>query len=215
MPIMWFGDREAYENSATRVVTVSLNPSDREFKKVKEDKPDSNFRFPDFNGTEESMVKAYNNYFKNGTSYDSWFKPSYGTVLESFDASFYPNKARNTALHTDFCSSWATNPTWGLLPKEVKQKLLNAGIPQWHKLMEELTPDIILFSASPGIEQHIRFQSPSKDWKLVDVGAKRPLMIRQYQVGKKQSTVLFQVQGRKPFLQTSREAKRNFSAYLK
>lgn len=215
MPIMWFGDREAFEKSPLRVVTVSLNPSDKEFMRTKGDQPSTSIRFPDFNGTDESMVMAYNNYFKNGTSYDSWFKSSFGAVLESFDASFYPNQANNTALHTDFCSPWATNPTWGRLPKDVRNELFSAGVPQWHALMEELGPDIILFSASPDLEQHIRFQSASNNWKLVDVGAKRPLMIRQFHVGGKLATVLFQVQGRRPFLQTARDAKLKFSNHLK
>ena len=32
IPIDWFGDREAYNESKVKVVTVGLNPSDKEFR---------------------------------------------------------------------------------------------------------------------------------------------------------------------------------------
>jgi hypothetical protein len=202
----------AYERSTLRVVTVGLNPSDREFRANDQAPFSTNFRFPDYCGTSESLARALNNYF-NYNPYDAWFKASFAAVLESFAASFYPG-AKNTAIHTDICSPWATSPTWSKLPNEVKTELEHEGLQLWHTLMEELEPHVILFSASPGHEKKMKFDSPDPSWKRVDVGAKRPLLVRRFQIAGGSAQVLFQVQGRKPFLQTSKEEKLKFSDHL-
>jgi hypothetical protein len=212
LPIHWFGDRPAYESSPLRVVTVGLNPSDREFRPNDNTQISKDFRFPDFDGTEEGLKKALNNYF-NVNPYHAWFKSSFGAVLKSFDASFN-NGAKNTALHTDICSPWATIPTWSKLGDDVCQELETEGKILWKNLMLELLPDVILFSSSPNHHHKIDFPSPDKEWKNIDVGAKRPLLVRKFDIGTKTTHVLFQVQGRKPFLQTAKEEKLKFKQHI-
>lgn len=211
-PIHWFGDRLSYEASPLRVVTVGLNPSDREFRPNNTTIISKDFRFPDFDGTDKGLEIALNNYFKR-KPYNAWFKGSFTAVLESFDASFY-GEAKNTAIHTDICSPWATIPTWSKLPEKIKHDLEIEGHALWKKLILELQPDVILFSSSPNHENKIDFPSPDKEWKAVDVDAKRPLLIRRFQINSKITQVFFQVQGRKPFLQTSREQKLNFRNHI-
>ena len=211
-PIHWFGDRPAYEASPLRVVTVGLNPSDREFRPNDQTPVSKDFRFPDYDGTHKGLVLALNHYFKRNP-YNAWFKGSFGAVLQGFEASFYPG-AKNTALHTDICSPWATIPTWSKLPDVVRSELESQGYALWKTLMLELLPDVILFSSSPGHEQKIDFPSPDADWKKVPVNAPRPLLVRRYRIGAKTAQVLFQVQGRKPFLQTARDQKLLFNQHL-
>lgn len=212
LPIHWFGDRVAYEASPSRIVTVGLNPSDREFRPNNVTEPSKDYRFPDFDNTEKGLELALNNYFKRNP-YNTWFKGSFGAVLQSFDASFY-GTAKNTAIHTDVCSPWATIPTWSKLPENVRQGLEKEGHERWKKLIAELLPDVILFSASPGFEQKIDFPSLDEAWRAIDVKAKRPLLVRRFKINEKTTQVFFQVQGRRPFLQTSREEKLKFSQYL-
>jgi len=212
LPIHWFGNRPAYEASPLRVVTVGLNPSDREFRPNDATAVSKDFRFPDYDGTDKGLELALNNYFKRNP-YGAWFKGSFGAVLQSFEASFYEG-AKNTAIHTDICSPWATIPTWSKLSENVRQELEMEGHTLWKKLIVELQPDVILFSSSPGHEQKIDFPSPDKEWKSVDVGTKRPLLVRRFQINGKIAQVLFQVQRRKPFLFSSREEKLKFNQHL-
>jgi hypothetical protein len=211
-PIHWFGDRPAYESSPLRIVTVGLNPSDREFRPDDVTPPSKDFRFPDFDGSSEGLHLALNNYFKRNP-YGAWFKSSFGAVLHGFDASFYPG-ATNTALHTDICSPWATIPTWSGLPDEACRELEQEGHAMWKALMLELKPHIMLFSASNGHERKVDFPSIDSDWKHVDVGARRPLLVRRFNIGGSTCQVFFQVQGRKPFLNTSRPEKLRFKDHL-
>lgn len=212
LPIHWFGDRPAYETSPMRVVTVGLNPSDREFRANDAKEISTSFRFPDYDGTEKGLMLALNNYFKRNP-YNAWFKGSFGAVLQGFEASFYEG-AKNTAIHTDICSPWATIPTWSKLPKVARQELENEGHGLWKQLILELQPDVILFSSSADHEQKVDFPSPDTDWKSVDVVAKRPLLVRRFNINGKITQVFFQVQGRKPFLQTAKEQKIKFSQHL-
>ena len=53
MPILYFGNLDAYKKSKLKIVTVSLNPSDMEFKKKKSDKDYDFFRFPQAKGNSE------------------------------------------------------------------------------------------------------------------------------------------------------------------
>ena len=77
-PIVWLGDMEAYLRSETRVVTVGLNPSDREFsalrfftyaeRKLSKGEPKFRGRVPLTrshweNGEFDRIFWAYNNYF--------------------------------------------------------------------------------------------------------------------------------------------------------
>lgn len=212
IPILWFGNYEKYKSSDLKIITVSLNPSDNEFKIKKSDPYSVNYRFPSFNGTDNSLFVAYNEYFSKNP-YNSWFKASFKSVLESFEASHY-NGASNTALHTDIGSPYATSPTWSGLSAAIKLKLEQMGSKSWHDLVKILEPDIILFSASYSFEKKIRFKQIAK-WKEIDVKADRPLLSAKFQINsQKKTSVLFQVQGRKPFLKTNKEEKIKFNQYI-
>jgi len=212
IPILWFGDSEKYFSSNLKIITVSLNPSDNEFKIKKTDPYSTKCRFPSYNGTVNSLYNAYNEYFSK-KPYDGWFKASFNSVLESFNASHY-NSAPNIALHTDIGSSYATNPTWsGLSPCE-RQKLEPMGSTSWHNLIEILEPDVILFSASYSFDKKIKLQQIGK-WIEIDVKADRPLFSGKFQINKtKETSVLFQVQGRKPFLKTKKDEKIKFKNHI-
>lgn len=212
VPIVWFGNAEEYFKSELKIITVSLNPSDIEFKINKSSHPTTKLRFPDYDGSTASLYTAYNNYFLKNP-YNSWFKASFGTVLASFNASHY-NNYHNTALHTDICCSYATSPTWTGLTNSVKNVLEHIGAKSWHSLVKILEPDVILFSASKNFENKISF--PQVDnWTSIHVNSKSPLLKGTFKISKnKNSFVLFQVQGRKPFLQTSKEEKLKFKEHL-
>ena len=76
LPILWFGDMNKYLTSEKKIVTVSLNPSNNEFGNIKKGLAYSTqYRFPDYDGNIESLVIAFNNYFKlDRNPYHSWFK---------------------------------------------------------------------------------------------------------------------------------------------
>lgn len=212
VPIVWFGNAEKYYKSELKIITVSLNPSDIEFKNNKTSNPSTNLRFPDYNGSVASLYSAYNNYFLTNP-YNAWFKASFSAVLASFGASHYDN-AQNTALHTDIGCSYATSPTWTGLTNTEKNILEPIGAKSWHSLVEILEPDVILFSASNNFENKISFPQVG-NWTSINVNSKSPLLKGAFKVSQnKNSVVLFQVQGRKPFLQTSKEEKLKFKAHI-
>ena len=212
IPIVWFGSAEKYFKSEFKIITVSLNPSDIEFKNNKSSTPTTNLRFPDYTGSVASLYSAYNNYFLKNP-YNAWFKASFGAVLASFGASHYDN-AQNTALHTDIGCSYATSPTWTGLTNTEKNILEPIGTNSWHRLVEILEPDVILFSASNNFEKKISFPKVG-NWTHINVNSKSPLLKGIFNVSQnKNSVVLFQVQGRKPFLQTSREEKLKFKDHI-
>lgn len=150
LPVVYFGDINEYYHSDIKIITAALNPSDIEFKKTKNCKP-SFFRFPDYNGSCESLYLALNTYFVN-EPYERWFgkihvsKSGFLPVLNGLDSCYYNNSKNNIALHTDLCSPLATSPTWSKLKKEQKTLLRNHGYNLWKELVFELKPDLILTS---------------------------------------------------------------------
>lgn len=144
IPIDWFGDRVAYKRSKIRIVTVGLNPSDKEFRNNDGESFNIDLRFKGYQ--EKGLEAVYNNYFEYNPY--SWFK-SFEYILNGLDASYYSKKGMpNRALHTDICSPWATDPTWSKLSIKEKNVLMEDGLgfEQWKQLIEKLEPDIILFS---------------------------------------------------------------------
>jgi len=214
IPIVWFGDVEKYFKSSLKIITVSLNPSDNEFIIKKQETYSTKYRFPAYIGTVDSLYTSYNEYFTK-QPYGIWFKASFSTVLESFNASHYTdNGAANTALHTDLGSSYATKPTWSRLSSLVQSRLEPLASTSWHNLIKILKPDVILISASDHFENKLQFPQIGK-WTKIDVKTDRPLLSGKFQiVSSKQTSVLFQVQGRKPFLKTSKEEKIKFHNYI-
>lgn len=152
MPIHWFGDRKAYSQSAVKIVTVGLNPSGKEFKASKTSPESTVYRFPNYNSTNVSTLEmSLNEYFKI-KPYTGWFN-SFEHILAGMDASYWNGKKDNIAIHTDFCTPWATDPSWSHLSDSEKNRLTCQGIPAWETLIKDLAPDIILFSIP---DQYIR-----------------------------------------------------------
>lgn len=212
VPILWFGNSEKYFLSKKRTITVSLNPSDNEFRGSKHDNYSPRHRFPSFDNSPESLYSAYNEYYDK-TPYNSWFKASFESVLKSFAASHY--EAENVALHTDIGSPYATSPTWSGLNDLDRSILEPKGSAIWHKLMAVFEPDVILLSASKGFEKKITIPATDTSWTKIDVKSDTPLLVRKYKINENKITwVLFQVQGRKPFLRTKKEEKLKFSEYI-
>lgn len=146
MPIKWFGDREAYQESEVKIITVGLNPSDKEFREKDGEPFTSQLRFQDYKiGNEASLVKALNSYFEKNP-YGRWFNVGFEYILNGMDASYYSEKGTNRVLHTDICSSWATVPTWSELPSAEQKELIKDGFLEWQQLVKDLAPDIIFFS---------------------------------------------------------------------
>ena len=147
LPIKWFGDREAYQKSEAKIITVALNPSDKEFREMNGDPFTSELRFPDYEiGNDASLEKALNSYFEKNP-YHKWFDQGFEPILNGMGASYYSRKGfKNRAIHTDICCPWATDPTWSKLSVSEQETLISTGFPEWQNLVDELEPDIILFS---------------------------------------------------------------------
>ena len=215
IPILWFGDYDKYKTSNKKIITVSLNPSNNEFGNIKKNiQYSTSYRFQDFDGNLESLLVAYNNYFKkNRNPYNSWFKASFGSVLKGFEASHYEGEV-NTALHTDIAIPFATDPTWTGLSKNDKEYFEPIGQRIWHELVSILEPDIILISASGGFNNKIMFPKTQIEWKVILQKEKYPVLYNQILINNKKSHVIFQTQGRKPFLNLSKEEKLNLKNTL-
>lgn len=155
IPIDWFGNREEYEQSDIRIVTVGLNPSDIEFKESdKATTCSTKHRFPcakvDVSAT---YPQAWNKYFTCNPY--NWFN-NFERVLQGAGASYgghspegigedHPHRR---AIHTDLCSSEATLPAWSQLTSAEKRAIAQVGIPRWQEQMKQLRPDIIIMSVA-------------------------------------------------------------------
>lgn len=158
VPILYFGDKPAYERSKIKIVTVGLNPSHKEFPVG-----DRFQRFRSVEGIHSKAewtnkdVKAYldalNSYYRNAPY--SWFS-CFEPLLNGMNASYYDNHHPNRALHTDLCSPLATNITWSRLSEHQKNALSRYGNRVWHKLVEILAPDFILISVAQDYLNAIR-----------------------------------------------------------
>lgn len=190
IPIIWFGNLNAYLNSKERIVTVGLNPSNNEFPIDKSVK-----RFEAINlsseitdKTIEELKATLNLYFD--TKPYKWFC-SCEKVLNIFNASYYSSKKdmKNKAVHIDIYSAIATNPTWGHLGKQIKSQIERTDL--FIVLLQFLDPDIILVSTNKTIFNKIfvdnkdvgfRFQLSGERY---DPTVKR-FYVRKYNNGKQQ-----------------------------
>jgi hypothetical protein len=171
IPIMYFGDYEAYLQSPLKIITVGLNPSHEEF-------PSKN-QFKRFRGVENLYSKeklipedtskylnSLNTYFRN-QNYD-WFD-KFEPILNPMNASFYTGQS-NTVLHTDFCSPLATNKGWSKNEKTTNsylvKSLLRKGSEYWHRLVNILKPDVILVSIRNEYKRLI-YQNQKLKWTTV------------------------------------------------
>lgn len=189
MPILFFGDIDAYLRSPLRVITVGLNPSNAEFPDNPEKFPgqDRFWRFREAEGLEgiaspadfKRYIRALSSYFDH-KPLRRWFD-TYKGLLEGMDTSFYEGAA-STALHTDLCSPLATDPTWSKLQKESKTMLLGPGSDLWHDLVRVLRPQVMLISVAREHLGRVLFESDG-DWaELCRVEREPPYQEHPYAV---------------------------------
>lgn len=142
-PILWFGNLQAYKASPLRILTVGINPSEDEF-------PNNTFRrFPAWNELSvENYFKGLNEYF-NVEAYN-WFTQLSNSISfdEIWNCSYITDQRQNTALHVDFCTPIATNPTWSNgLPANVQSYLQEIQIDYFQRLLAFLNPDIVFIGS--------------------------------------------------------------------
>lgn len=153
IPVVWFGDIEAYQNSPKRVLTVALNPSNKEFPMPPEAPRFDNLDLaaPD---SSEKLYTTLNRYFSVNPY--SWFE-KYNRLMGVLDCSYggqYGIRS-NTAIHIDICTAIATNPVIGLLPPQSISLIQSTHL--FSALFELLDPDIILISVSRALfEEHFQ-----------------------------------------------------------
>ena len=219
VPILFFGDVDAYFGSRLRVVTVGLNPSSREFP------TDDPFRrFPLAEGIDcadvERYLDALSAYFR-ADPYAGWFG-AWEPLLNGAGARYYPGAA-STALHTDICSPVATDPTWSRLGGGDKRVLMGDGVPLWHELLVLLGPDLVLVSVARRHLERISFEAPGRRWEPIHTfnnkkpnGAprKRPYRAeaRWHVVGDEVSLFVFCPASQKPLGSISADQRRELGA---
>ncbi len=190
IPIEWFGNRKEYNQSDIRIVTVGLNPSDREFEDPNTGTCNTQYRFPSaVVGVPATYPQARNEYFTHNP-YD-WFN-NLERVLQGAEASYgglMPKRIggvdqpHRRAIHTDLCSSEATLPAWSQLPSATKRAIAQVGIPRWENLMKELQPDIIIMSVAEEYWSKLPITNISNLCKITKTQngtkRKRPVVIRK------------------------------------
>ena len=157
-PIVWFGNMRKYFHSTIKVVTIGLNPSNKEFPNYNPE-----LRFPGARKAYEQgkmgkVCDSLNGYFDcKRAPYWDWFI-AYERTLEfmPFGVTYSGLKSRtpraeNIAIHIDFFSAIATNPTYSKLNN--RHKALLPRIDLFEKLFAYLSdnwdnPVIVLFSTS-------------------------------------------------------------------
>ena len=80
------------------------------------------------------------------------------------NTSFYTNTAGNNTLHTDLCSPFATDITWSKLRISAQYTFSREGRKFWHRLIEILEPDMILFSIAREYLERVMFKKSG--WKI-------------------------------------------------
>ena len=105
-PIVWFGDTESEK---PKVVTIGVNPSDREFCDGKGNLLSKSRINLSLNIAQ--LENSYNKYFNNNP-YANWFgkKGKVEGFLNGMQASYY-GKGKRQAIHIDLFP-FATNPTY-------------------------------------------------------------------------------------------------------
>lgn len=212
IPIVYFGDLEAYSNSETKIITVGKNPSSNEFRLGKSDLF-SLCRFPDLVPDRSNLSECWHMYFEK-RPLEVWFS-CYKQILNGLDASFYRSiHFRNTAIHTDICSLLATDPSWSKLNKNEQQILFDDGYAIWKELIEELQPDIMLMSVPKALLERIVLTRKSKiltlTFKKDGTPRKRAYDVISYNYklkSGKESQVIWGQAANKPFGLISNEQK--------
>lgn len=219
IPILFFGDLDAYLGSSLRVVTVGLNPSLEEF-------PAGNpfQRFPAAEriaaGEQGRYLGSLSAYFDEDP-YGRWFS-SFEPLLKRLGASYYAGTP-STALHTDICSPVATNPTWSGLNDDERKALEADGGPLWHELLEVLRPQLVVLSVARHHLDRIRFPARSH-WEDIHVfkrkvngdARSRPYKVsaRSYMVGTDPALFVFCPAGLVPLMEIGKVQKRELGEII-
>jgi hypothetical protein len=219
MPILFFGDSEAYERSALKVATVGLNPSRREFPSN-----DPWLRFPEaaalsVNGSfgpdaGADYLRFLNDYFR-AQPYRGWFDAGFEPILRGLGASYYTG-AESVALHTDLCSPIATDPTWTRLGVHAA-KLSREGVELWRDLIDALAPDVLLVSVASRYLSHIA-PEPIAQWRVLHtVERTNPfhVLVTEAQIGRRQIPVVFGRAAELPLGTVSHVAKAEIGASIR
>ncbi len=143
IPVLYFGDLPKYSNASLKVITVGLNPSNKEFQT--NTGVQSLFRFKSYSGSRISFEESLSKYFYE-EPYLKWFKDSYEPLLNGMNSSYFNNEYNSRAIHTDLVSPLATDPTWSELTDEIKNELKEVGISLWARTVSELDPHVIIVS---------------------------------------------------------------------
>ena len=215
MPILFFGDFEAYDASPVRMVTVGSNPSHQEFPEG------SPFRrFPGCAGVTAAdggrYLQGLCSYFR-ADPYRRWFR-LYDVALGGARASYYPGQP-STALHTDFGSPVATNPTWSELREPERRALQERGGVLWRRLLEILKPQIVLLSVAGKDREYIGSHFPAlNDWRRIHAFRRKkngeprkrpyPIDARWYAITGEPSLFVYGAKGLTPFQLLTDEQKR-------
>jgi hypothetical protein len=126
-PIPWFGDRNLYQNSETKVISVGVNPG-----------PLATLAQP----RDAAAMERYCNKYR----FDKWFS-SWETVLNQLGASFTKTRY-SQALHTDL-SPIMTSEIFSKLEGNVRSHLLENGVPLLGQLGLFLKPEYVVASFKP------------------------------------------------------------------
>ncbi|MCU1536575.1 MAG: hypothetical protein JWP82_926 [Humibacillus sp.] len=153
-PVLWFGNSEAYLTSPLKVLTVGRNPSHHEFPT-----DDPWGRLPSAR-SREGYRPALDGYFRE-RPLASWFR-AWRELLHGLDACFWDDRP-STALHTDLCSPVPTSPTWSRLSQRQQAELVVDGVPLWHRLVNALAPDVVVFGVAYRAIDQVSFDAEG-DW---------------------------------------------------
>jgi len=147
VPILFFGDLDAYRASPLQVVTVGLNPSRKEFP------ADDPFRcFPLAEGSREPSryLDAMSAYFRIDP-YSGWFKAVKPLLNGLRVTAKAPHRPRFTRISA---RPWRRTR----LDKADHAALEADGGPLWQKLLEELRPQIVVISVAKAHLERIEFE---------------------------------------------------------
>ena len=203
VPILFFGDVDAYCSSPLRILTVGLSPSPQEFPARMPFQ-----RFPLASSVtatdQDRYVRALSAYFRTAP-YQVWFR-NFEPLLNGARSNYYPGW-NSTVLHTDICSPVAANPTWSKLPKADQETLKMYGLPLWHMLLEQLRPHIVVISVAEEHLDSIMFEAHGR-WAILHTfdhtasgtPRSRPYQVRSrwHDVGGDRSLFVFCPAGRTP-----------------
>ncbi len=166
IPIIWFGDIDAYYKSKIKTVTVALNPSWYEFSS---DRKKLNLSYQRFLGADallsktklndsdkEKLTGIYSKYFCEDPYYD-WFN-CYDAKCMGFISKYgyevgygFNCNLDNTAVHIDYYSALPTDPVYSKLKDDPIYEKTYYELPNkalFKELLSVLQPNVILFSSA-------------------------------------------------------------------